>query len=171
MTVNKNFERYSDSPTPPMPSSPKQLINLPPSPSLTINQSSLNDNSDSINNSNVDNSKRRNRSSSLILNLNDYEDSSPRIEDSSLIDDQIELNKRRQIYKASAKMATVFFLSFLSLALILYFSWPEIEEQDKPALKIPKSFEQLQALNRLLKKYRSQQGFRILVCWTVIYLL
>ena len=68
-------------------------------------------------------------------------------------------------------MAAVFFLSFLSLALILYFSWPEIEEQDKPALKIPKSFEQLQALNRLLKKYRSQQGFRILVCWTVIYLL
>ena len=42
---------------------------------------------------------------------------------------------------------------------------------DRPHLKIPKSFAELQALNALLKKYRDIYPFRIVVCYVTTYLL
>ncbi|EOQ99844.1 hypothetical protein E3P92_02039 [Wallemia ichthyophaga] len=138
-----SYEPYKDSPP---PAAPPELVRLSPSPPVS--------------------NDHRKRSNSLILNMEPAESS-----DSSIVDNALlEAEKRKQIYRASAKMAAVFFASFAILALVLYFSWPEIEDADKPSLRIPKSFEQLQALNALLKKYRNQQGLRILISWTVIYL-
>jgi hypothetical protein len=42
---------------------------------------------------------------------------------------------------------------------------------DRPLLRIPKSFAQLQALNGLLKKYRDIYPYRIVVCYVITYLL
>lgn len=42
---------------------------------------------------------------------------------------------------------------------------------DRPLLRIPKSFAQLQALNGLLKKYRDIYPYRIVVCYVTTYLL
>lgn len=42
---------------------------------------------------------------------------------------------------------------------------------DRPLLKIPKSFAQLQSLNYLLKKYRDIYPYRIVVCYVITYLL
>lgn len=42
---------------------------------------------------------------------------------------------------------------------------------DRPLLKIPKSFDQLQDLNYLLKKYRDIYPYRIFVCYVTTYLL
>lgn len=42
---------------------------------------------------------------------------------------------------------------------------------DRPDLRIPKSFAQLQALNTLLKKYRDIYPYRIVVCYVTTYLL
>ena len=42
---------------------------------------------------------------------------------------------------------------------------------DRPHLKIPKSFAELQALNTLLKKYRDIYPYRIVVCYVTTYLL
>lgn len=42
---------------------------------------------------------------------------------------------------------------------------------DRPMLKIPKSFQQLQDLNGLLKKYRDIYPYRIFICYVVTYLL
>ena len=42
---------------------------------------------------------------------------------------------------------------------------------DRPHLKIPKSFVELQALNTLLKKYRDIYPYRIVVCYVTTYLL
>ncbi|KAF7964829.1 hypothetical protein HWV62_2637, partial [Athelia sp. TMB] len=41
---------------------------------------------------------------------------------------------------------------------------------DRPLLRIPKSFAQLQALNGLLKKYRDIYPYRIVVCYVITYL-
>jgi uncharacterized membrane protein YdjX (TVP38/TMEM64 family) len=43
--------------------------------------------------------------------------------------------------------------------------------EDRKDLRVPKSFAQLQALNLLLKKYRDVYPFRIVVCFTTVYLL
>lgn len=43
--------------------------------------------------------------------------------------------------------------------------------EDRPDLRIPKSFAQLQALNTLLKKYRDIYPYRIVVCYVTTYLL
>lgn len=43
--------------------------------------------------------------------------------------------------------------------------------QDRPTLRVPKSFEQLKALNLLLKKYRDIYPVRIVICYVVTYLL
>ena len=42
---------------------------------------------------------------------------------------------------------------------------------DRPLLRIPKSFAQLQDLNGLLKKYRDIYPYRILICYVITYLL
>lgn len=42
---------------------------------------------------------------------------------------------------------------------------------DRPRLRIPKSFNQLQDLNGLLKKYRDIYPYRIVICYVATYLL
>lgn len=46
-----------------------------------------------------------------------------------------------------------------------------LDRADRPMLQIPKSFEQLQALNSLLKKYRDIYPYRIVICYVTTYLL
>ncbi|KAH6887265.1 hypothetical protein BKA70DRAFT_1462638 [Coprinopsis sp. MPI-PUGE-AT-0042] len=53
---------------------------------------------------------------------------------------------------------------------VLWIALPTLEEADRPMLKIPKSFAELQALNILLKKYRDIYPYRIVVCYVVTYL-
>lgn len=47
----------------------------------------------------------------------------------------------------------------------------DIVSADRPLLRIPKSFSQLQDLNGLLKKYRDIYPYRIVVCYVITYLL
>jgi hypothetical protein len=53
---------------------------------------------------------------------------------------------------------------------VLMFLWTWLRA-DRPLLRIPKSFEQLQALNGLLKKYKTIYPVRTVVCFVVTYLL
>lgn len=46
-----------------------------------------------------------------------------------------------------------------------------VSRDDRPHLKIPKSFVELQALNTLLKKYRDIYPYRIVICYVTTYLL
>ena len=87
-------------------------------------------------------------------------------------------------------MAAMFIVSTAALGLTLYFALPTLDEcvsslssvdklarlrfplsEDRPHLKIPKSFVELQALNTLLKKYRDIYPYRIVVCYVTTYLL
>ncbi|KJA23008.1 hypothetical protein HYPSUDRAFT_66722 [Hypholoma sublateritium FD-334 SS-4] len=76
----------------------------------------------------------------------------------------------RVIFRATLKMACIFVVSTLFLGGTLWLALPTLEEADRPLLRIPKSFVQLQALNGLLKKYRDIYPYRIFICYVVTYL-
>ncbi|OCH90346.1 hypothetical protein OBBRIDRAFT_793438 [Obba rivulosa] len=78
-------------------------------------------------------------------------------------------SSRRILMNAALKMAAIFVLSTLFLGGTLWLALPTLEEQDRPHLKVPKSFAELQALNTLLKKYRDIYPYRIVVCYVVTY--
>ncbi|KAJ7104307.1 hypothetical protein B0H15DRAFT_809420 [Mycena belliarum] len=79
-------------------------------------------------------------------------------------------SSRRLILNATVKMAAVFIVSTVVLGSILWVALPTLEEDDRPKLRIPKSFGQLQDLNGILKKYRDIFPYRIFICFVVTYL-
>ncbi|KAH6909148.1 hypothetical protein BKA70DRAFT_226987 [Coprinopsis sp. MPI-PUGE-AT-0042] len=80
------------------------------------------------------------------------------------------VNTRRIVFNAMLKMAVLLVLGTAFLGGVLWIALPTLEEADRPMLKIPKSFAELQALNILLKKYRDIYPYRIVVCYVVTYL-
>eukprot|EP00918_Siedleckia_nematoides_P041020 GHVU01089044.1.p1 GENE.GHVU01089044.1~~GHVU01089044.1.p1 ORF type:complete len:368 (-),score=25.53 GHVU01089044.1:79-1128(-) len=67
-------------------------------------------------------------------------------------------------------MAAIFIVSTALLGGTLWLALPTLEEADRPMLRIPKSFQQLQELNALLKKYRDIYPYRIVICYITTYL-
>jgi hypothetical protein len=63
--------------------------------------------------------------------------------------------------------------AYVALALLHARSFPKqsTRRDDRPKLRLPKSFAQLQGLNELLKKYRDIYPYRIVVCFVSTYLL
>ncbi|KAJ2969470.1 hypothetical protein NUW54_g12957 [Trametes sanguinea] len=80
-------------------------------------------------------------------------------------------SSRRLLWNASLKMGAIFLVSTILLGGTLWLALPTLEEQDRPMLKIPKSFVELQALNTLLKKYRDIYPYRIVICYVITYFL
>ncbi|TFK18128.1 hypothetical protein FA15DRAFT_571351, partial [Coprinopsis marcescibilis] len=76
----------------------------------------------------------------------------------------------RIILNATIKMACIFIVSTAFLGGILWLALPTLDEVDRPFLKIPKSFAELQDLKTLLKRYRDIYPFRIVVCYITTYL-
>ncbi|KAI0703824.1 hypothetical protein BC835DRAFT_1262421 [Cytidiella melzeri] len=76
---------------------------------------------------------------------------------------------RRILMNATLKMAVIFVLSTAFLGATLWLALPRLDEVDRPHLKIPKSFAELQALNTLLKKYRDIYPYRIVICYVTTY--
>ncbi|KAG1882101.1 hypothetical protein F4604DRAFT_1577555 [Suillus subluteus] len=76
----------------------------------------------------------------------------------------------RLLLKAAIRMAAVFVLSTILLGGTLWLTLPTLDEADRPSLRIPKSFAELQALNAILKKYRDIYPFRIVICYAITYL-
>ncbi|KAJ4479973.1 hypothetical protein J3R30DRAFT_3656916 [Lentinula aciculospora] len=79
-------------------------------------------------------------------------------------------SSRKLILNATLKMAAIFVISTAVLGTTLWLALPTLEEDDRPLLRIPKSFEQLQDLNGLLKKYRDIYPYRIVICYIIVYL-
>ncbi|KAH8100164.1 oxalate transporter [Cristinia sonorae] len=79
-------------------------------------------------------------------------------------------SSRRILMNATLKMTLIFVLSTALLGGTLWLALPTLDEMDRPHLKIPKSFPELQDLNALLKKYRDIYPYRIVVCYVVTYL-
>lgn len=76
----------------------------------------------------------------------------------------------RIIFNATLKMACLFAVSTALLGGTLWLALPTLEPDDRHLLAIPKSFQQLQDLNFLLKKYRDIYPYRIFICYVTTYL-
>ncbi|CAE6437108.1 unnamed protein product [Rhizoctonia solani] len=77
---------------------------------------------------------------------------------------------RKLVFRAGLKVLLLFIVGSILLGGTLWVALPTLEEADRPMLRIPKSFAQLQDLNTLLKKYRDVYPYRIFVCYTITYL-
>lgn len=58
-----------------------------------------------------------------------------------------------------------------TLVMLLSFRIDNLNRTDRLLLHIPKSFQELQDLNGLLKKYRDIYPYRIFICYVITYLL
>lgn len=76
----------------------------------------------------------------------------------------------RLLWSAAVRMAVVFVASSLVLGSILWIALPTLQDEDRESLHIPTSFDDLQALNALLNKYRDIYPYRIVVCYITTYL-
>ncbi|KAG8710997.1 hypothetical protein FRC11_003878, partial [Ceratobasidium sp. 423] len=61
---------------------------------------------------------------------------------------------RKLVFRAGLKVLLLFIVGSAVLGGTLWVALPTLYEADRPMLRIPKSFAQLQDLNTLLKKYR-----------------
>ncbi|CAE6519186.1 unnamed protein product [Rhizoctonia solani] len=77
---------------------------------------------------------------------------------------------RRLVFRAGLKVLLLFIVGSAVLGGTLWVALPTLDEADRPMLRIPKSFAQLQDLNTLLKKYRDVYPYRIFICYTITYL-
>ncbi|WFD00436.1 hypothetical protein MYAM1_003185 [Malassezia yamatoensis] len=77
-------------------------------------------------------------------------------------------NRFYLLCRAIGVWACLLSLGALILLLIVRSSLPVFEEQDRDALRIPRNFHQLQALNNVLQNYSHRYFFRVLIAWTAI---
>ncbi|KAF9520913.1 hypothetical protein BS47DRAFT_1323455 [Hydnum rufescens UP504] len=78
--------------------------------------------------------------------------------------------KRRPLLHAALQMTGIFLVSTILLGGTLWLALPTLSEEDRPQLRIPKTFAELQDLNMLLKKYKTIYPFRTVICFVVTYL-
>ncbi|WFD44501.1 hypothetical protein MPSI1_003169 [Malassezia psittaci] len=77
-------------------------------------------------------------------------------------------NRFTLLCRAVGVWACLLSLGALMLLLIVHSSLPVFEEQDRDALRIPRNFQQLKALNDVLQNYSHTYFFRVLIAWTAI---
>ncbi|KAL7419082.1 hypothetical protein Q5752_005918 [Cryptotrichosporon argae] len=74
------------------------------------------------------------------------------------------------IFVAGVKLAALFFVFTAVVVGTFWFGLPPLDEADRPLLKLPRSFADLQALNGLFQKYKQTYPLRILACGVISYL-
>jgi hypothetical protein len=79
--------------------------------------------------------------------------------------------QHRIVLRAAAKAAILFVACFVVLIVALKLLLPPIDPQDRPAVKIPKSFDDLKRLNQVLQVYKERHGARVLGSFILLYLL
>lgn len=79
--------------------------------------------------------------------------------------------RNKTLLRAAIQFTVLLVVCTGLLVVTLYFVLPPIDAADKPAVKIPRSFEQLKALNAVLQRYKDEYFFRVMFCWIVIYML
>ncbi|PWN36188.1 uncharacterized protein FA14DRAFT_107597, partial [Meira miltonrushii] len=78
--------------------------------------------------------------------------------------------RNRTLLRAALQFTVLLIICASLLFLTLYFVLPKIDDADRANLKIPRSFEQLKALNAVLQRYKDEYFFRVMFCWIVIYM-
>ncbi|KAJ9475612.1 Golgi apparatus membrane protein TVP38 [Pseudozyma hubeiensis] len=78
--------------------------------------------------------------------------------------------RKRLILRSLLQLLALFVVCLVGLGGTLWLALPVISPDDKPFFKLPRSFEDLRQLNSVLQHYKSTHFWRVLLCWTIIYL-
>ncbi|KAJ1019364.1 hypothetical protein NDA13_006280 [Ustilago tritici] len=76
--------------------------------------------------------------------------------------------RRQLLWRALAQFLALFAVCLVGLSATLWLALPVIAPEDRRALRIPRSFEELQALNSVLGHYRDSHFYRVLLSWVVV---
>ncbi|ORY86652.1 snare associated Golgi protein-domain-containing protein [Leucosporidium creatinivorum] len=71
---------------------------------------------------------------------------------------------------AGLKAGALFLASLLALYILLKTLLPPIDDEHKDRVKLPKTFDELKGLNEVLQVYKSRHYYRVLGCYTTVYL-
>ncbi|WVQ84413.1 hypothetical protein IAT38_006565 [Cryptococcus sp. DSM 104549] len=74
------------------------------------------------------------------------------------------------LFVAAVQLGVLFAIFTLIVVGTFYWGMPKLDKEDRDAVKLPKSFADLQALNTLFQKYKHRYPYRILACGVVSYL-
>lgn len=77
----------------------------------------------------------------------------------------------RLVFRTVGMLAALLVGSILAVVLIVWLALPVFADEDRSALRIPRTFEQLKALNGVLQNYSHTHLVRVMIAWTTIYLL
>ncbi|GAA5960492.1 hypothetical protein JCM3765_003654 [Sporobolomyces pararoseus] len=80
------------------------------------------------------------------------------------------LKERRPVLYAGIQAGALLLISLLALYLLLKGLLPPIDDEHKDKVKLPKSFEDLKALNEVLQVYKDRNYWRVLGCYCTVYL-
>ncbi|GAA6009489.1 hypothetical protein JCM11491_003576 [Sporobolomyces phaffii] len=80
------------------------------------------------------------------------------------------LKERRPVLYAGLQAGALLVISVLALYLLLKGLLPPIDEEHRDKVKLPKSFEDLKALNEVLQVYKDRNYWRVLGCYCTVYL-
>ncbi|KAE8259780.1 hypothetical protein A4X13_0g787 [Tilletia indica] len=78
--------------------------------------------------------------------------------------------RRQVLLRTAIRLLFLFIVCTLALVGTLWVALPEIDEKDRPYLKIPKSLADLKTLNDVLQHYKDENSARVLLCWFVVYM-
>ncbi|SCV70298.1 BQ2448_1692 [Microbotryum intermedium] len=78
--------------------------------------------------------------------------------------------ERRPMLHAGLKAGALFLCSLIALYVLLRTMLPPIDEEHKSAVKLPKSFDDLKALNVVLQIYKERHYNRVLGCYVTVYM-
>lgn len=82
-----------------------------------------------------------------------------------------EFRDRRPVVWAGIQAGALFVGSILGLWLLMHALLPPIDDEHREKLKLPKSFDELQALNEVLQVYKERHWWRVIGCFSTVYLL
>lgn len=80
------------------------------------------------------------------------------------------LKERRPVLYAGLQAGALLLVSLLALYLLLKGLLPPIDDEHKDKVKLPKSFDDLKALNEVLQVYKDRNYWRVLGCYCTVYL-
>ncbi|CAD6889517.1 unnamed protein product [Tilletia controversa] len=78
--------------------------------------------------------------------------------------------RRRVLLRTALRLLILFVFCSIALVGTLWIALPEIDEKDRPFLKIPKSLADLKLLNEVLQHYKDEYSARVVLCWVVVYM-